>query len=263
MIFAGRHGRMVGDTNGRPISRAQNPSPGCSIFSICAVKTSLCGERSRGRVADTDESCEPRMTKTTHTALVPIEQITQSIVIVRGQRVLLDSQIAALYGVTTKALNQATKRNAERFPADFMFRLIRAEVEALNRSQTATASGGTQADALNRSQTVTGSQKHRDPRFPPFAFTEHGAIMAATILNSPRAVEMSLYVVRAFVKLRELLASNHELARRLDELEARITQQFASHDQAITGILRTIRELMNPPVPKRRGIGFTANFDDI
>jgi hypothetical protein len=181
------------------------------------------------------------MTKTKDTALVPVERITHSILIVRGQRVLLDSELAALYDVTTKALNQAVKRNAERFPEDFMFRLSRAEAEALNRSQS-----------------VTGSQKHRDPRFPPFAFTEHGAIMAATILNSPRAVEMSLYVVRAFVKLRELLVSNQELARRLDDLE----RKLATHDQAITGILKTIRELMNPPEPKRRGIGFTADFDE-
>lgn len=185
------------------------------------------------------------MTKTKDTALVPVERITHSILIVRGQRVLLDSELAALYGVTTKRLNEQVKRNSDRFPEDFMFRLARAEV-----------------DALNRSQFATGSQRHRDPRFPPFAFTEHGAIMAATILNSPRAVEMSLYVVRAFVKLRELLASNQELARRLDELEARITRQFATHDQAITGILKTIRELMNPPEPMRRGIGFTADFGE-
>ena len=180
------------------------------------------------------------MTKTRDTTIVPVERITHSILIVRAQRVLLDSELAALYDVTTKALNQAIKRNAERFPEDFMFRLSRTEAEALNRSQS-----------------VTGSQKHRDPRFPPFAFTEHGAIMAATILNSSRAVEMSLYVVRAFVKLRELLVSNQELARRLDELE----RKLATHDQAITGILKTIRELMNPPEPKRRGIGFTADFD--
>lgn len=185
------------------------------------------------------------MVKNKDAGLVPVERITHSILIVRGQRVLLDSEIAALYGVTTKRLNEQVKRNSDRFPADFMFRLARAEVEVLNRSQIA-----------------TGSQKHRDPRFPPFAFTEHGAIMAATILNSPQAVEMSLYVVRAFVKLRELLASNQELARRLDELEARITRQFATHDQAITGILKTIRELMNPSPPKRRGIGFTADFDE-
>ena len=145
-----------------------------------------------------------------------------------------------LYGVTTKALNQAVKRNAERFPEDFMFRLTQAETETLNRSQI-----------------VTGSQKHRDPRFPSFAFTEHGAIMAATILSSPRAVEMSLYVVRAFVHLRELLASNTALARKLNELEGKLK----NHDEAITAILSAIRELMNPPAPKRRGIGFTADLE--
>jgi hypothetical protein len=117
-------------------------------------------------------------------ALVPIEHITESILLLRGQKVLLDAELAALYGVTTKRLNEQVKRNAERFPEDFLFRLTAAEVEALNRSHFA-----------------TGSQKHRDSRFPPYAFTEHGAIMAATILNSPRAIEMSVYVVRAFVKL--------------------------------------------------------------
>ena len=111
--------------------------------------------------------------------------------------------------------------------------------------------------ARNRSQSVTGSQKHRDPRFPPFAFTEHGAIMAATILSSARAVEMSLYVVRAFVQLRELLVSNAELARRLDQLE----RQLQGHNAAITAILSAIRELMNPPEGKRRGIGFTADVE--
>ncbi len=122
-----------------------------------------------------------------------------------------------------------------------MFRLTRTEVEALNRSQI-----------------VTGSQRHRDPRFPPYAFTEHGAIMAATILNSPRAVEMSLYVVRAFVRLRELLASNTALARKLDELE----RKYKHHDEAITAILSAIRQLTNPPQPKRRGIGFTADLNE-
>ena len=120
-------------------------------------------------------------------ALTRTEDITRAILVLRGHRVILDAELAALYSVPTKALNQAVKRNAERFPDDFMFRLTRAETEALNRSQS-----------------VTGSQKHRDPRLLPFAFTEHGAIMAATVLNSPRAVEMSVYVVRAFVKLREL-----------------------------------------------------------
>jgi hypothetical protein len=151
------------------------------------------------------------------------------------------TDLAALYGVATKVLNQAVKRNAERFPEDFMFRLTRTETEALNRSRF-----------------VTGSQKHRDPRFPPLAFTEHGAIMAATVLNSPRAVEMSVYVVRAFVQLRKLLASNTVLARKLNELEGKLK----NHDEAIVAILSAIRELMNPPPPKRRGIGFTANLDE-
>jgi hypothetical protein len=170
---------------------------------------------------------------------VPVEGITRSILVLRGHKVLLDTELAALYGVPTKAFNQAVKRNAERFPDDFMFRLTRAETEALNRSQF-----------------VTGSQKHRDPRFPPYAFTEHGAIMAASILNSPRAVEMSVYVVRAFVRLRELLASNTALARKLNELE----HKLKNHDEAITAILSAIRELMDPPEPKRRPIGFTADL---
>lgn len=171
--------------------------------------------------------------------LVPVERIAQLIFVLRGQRILRDVELARLYGVPTKALNQAVKRNLERFPDDFVFRLSRQE-----------------ADACDRSQSVTGSQKHRDPRFPPYAFTEHGAIMAATVLNSARAVEMSLYVVRAFVKLREILTSNRRLAQQLTQLE----RKLQTHDKAILGILRAIRELTNPPQPKR-GIGFTADLD--
>jgi len=126
-----------------------------------------------------------------------------------------------------------------------MFRLSRTDVEALNRSQIA-----------------TGSQKHRDPRFPPYAFTEHGAIMVAAILNSPRAVEMSVYVVRAFVQLRELLSSNKELAKRLDQLEARIEKKLTTHDEAIAAMLSAIRELMKPPPTRRRGVGFTADLNE-
>jgi hypothetical protein len=133
------------------------------------------------------------------------------------------------------------KRNRSRFPDDFMFRLTKSETEALNRSQFA-----------------TGSQKHRDPRFPPFAFSEHGAIQAANVLNSARAVDMGIYVVRAFVQLRELLASNTALARKLNELEGKLK----NHDEAITAILSAIRELMNPPAPKRRAIGFTADLTE-
>jgi hypothetical protein len=122
--------------------------------------------------------------------------IAQRILVLRGQRVLLDIDLAALYGVSSKRLNEQVKRNRTRFPEDFVFQLEINELRA------------------NRSQFATGSQKHRDPRFMPFAFTEHGAIMAATVLSSPRAVEMSVYIVRAFVKLREVLASNTELARK-------------------------------------------------
>jgi len=183
--------------------------------------------------------------KLKRTDVVSVEQITQSILVFRGHKVLLDSDLAELYGVPTKALNQAVKRNAERFPEDFMFRL-----------------SGPEAEALNRSQPVTGSQKHRDPRFPPNAFTEHGTMMAAMILNSPRAVEMSVYVVRAFVKLRELLSSNRELARRFAQLETRLDRKLTEHDQQIATILSAIRQLMHPPAPKRRGIGFTADLEE-
>ena len=169
-----------------------------------------------------------------------VELIARAIMVVRGQRVILDAELAALYGVTTKALNQAVKRNVERFPKDFLMRLTRDELGVLNQSQS-----------------VTGSQRHRDPRFPPFVFTEHGAIMAASILSSPRAVEMSVYVVRAFVQLRALLASNAELARRLDELE----RMLQGHDAAIAAILSAIRGLMKTPEPKRRAIGFTADVE--
>jgi hypothetical protein len=171
------------------------------------------------------------------------EQIASAILVLRGHRVLLDADLAALYGVTTKRLNEQVKRNAARFPGDFIFHLTPAETVALNRSQNA-----------------TGSQKHRDPRFAPYAFTEHGAIMVATILSSRRAVEMSVYVVRAFVQLRDMLASNRELARRFAQLETRLDKKLTSHDEAIAAILSAIRQLMHPPVPKRRPIGFTADL---
>ncbi len=176
-------------------------------------------------------------------ALVPVEDITRTILVLRGHRVLLDSELARIYGVETRVLNQAVKRNAERFPEDFRFQLTASEAAA-SRSQSVTLNPG-------RGQNI---------KFLPYAFTEHGAIMAATVLNSPRAVEMSIYVVRAFVQLRELLSSNKELAKRLDQLEARIEKKLATHDDAIAAMLSAIRELMNPPAPKRRGIGFTADI---
>jgi hypothetical protein len=147
---------------------------------------------------------------------------------------MIDADLAALYGVPTKRLNEQVRRNRERFPEDFMFQLMSAEVEALNRSQFA-----------------TGSQRHRDPRFAPYAFTEHGALMAASVLNTIRAVEVSLYVVRAFVQLREALATHKDLTRRLDALEAKYDRQFKV-------VFDAIRELMTPPEPKRRPIGFVT-----
>jgi hypothetical protein len=170
---------------------------------------------------------------------VPIERIENRILLVRGHKVLFDADLAALYGVSTKRFNEQVRRNAARFPEDFMFRLSAEEWNSL-RSQFATLKAG-------RGQ-------HR--KYLPIAFTEHGAIMAAAILNSPRATEVSVYVVRAFVRLRELLASNKELARRLDQLEKRL----GSHDQAIAGLVNTIRSLLTPPEPARkRRIGFVQN----
>ena len=170
---------------------------------------------------------------------MPLERIEGRILLIRGQKVMIDADLADLYGVPTKRLNEQVKRNAQRFPENFVFWLTTEEVEALNRSQFA-----------------TGTQKHRDPRFPPLAFTEHGTIMAANVLNSSRAMEMSVYGVRAFVRLRALIASNKELAQRLDELELRLGQQLHSYDQAIAGIIDSIRQLMAPPEPpKKRPIG--------
>ena len=170
---------------------------------------------------------------------VSASDITGAIFVIRGTRVLLNNELASLYSVTIKALNQAVKRNAGRFPKDFMFRLNQAEAESINRSQI-----------------VTGSQRHRDARFPPAAFTEHGAIMAAAVLNSARAVDTSVLVVRAFVQMRALLVSNAALARKVDELD----RKYGQHDKAITVILTTIGDLTNPPPPKRRGIGFNADL---
>jgi hypothetical protein len=177
------------------------------------------------------------------TAVSNVEQITRSIFVLRGQRVILDRDLGTIYGVSTGRLNEAVKRHAGRFPADFMFQVTAQELENL-RSQFATSSWGGR-------------------RYRPFVFTEHGAIQAANVLNSPRAVAMGVHVVRAFVQLRELLASNKELAHRFAQLETRLDKKLTDHDEAIAAILSAIRQLMNPPVPRRRPIGFTANFDDM
>lgn len=178
-----------------------------------------------------------------------VDAIAGSILTLRGQRVILDADLAALYGAPTKRLNEQVKRNVERFPADFMFRLSAEEIEALNRSQIA-----------------TGSQKHRDPRFAPFAFTEHGAMMAGFMLNSPHAVEVSIYVVRAFVRLRETLATHREFAAKLDTLEQKTELLSLQHDTfagntraQLKQVFEALRQLAAPPAePPRRPIGFVT-----
>lgn len=163
-------------------------------------------------------------------SLVPMERIERAIFLIRGQKVMLDADLAELYGVLTKVLNQAVKRNKERFPVDFMFQLTKEE----------------------KDEVVTNCDHLKRLKFSPtlpHAFTEHGAIMLATILNSPVAVQSSIQVVRAFVRLRQMLASNAELARKLDSLERKYDAQFKV-------VFDAIRQLMTPPEPKRKRIGF-------
>ncbi len=175
----------------------------------------------------------------------PIRQaaavIPQRIVTFRGQKVILDADLAALYGVPVKRLNEQVKRNISRFPEDFMFRLTAAELKTES------------APAGNRSQFATGSSKHRDPRFPPYAFTEHGAIMAATVLNSPRAVEMSVFIVRAFVRMRQALLARNAIEKRLDVIE----KTLLVHDSGLRDLYDKLRPLLLPPPdPPRKAIGF-------
>jgi len=163
--------------------------------------------------------------------VVPIES---RITILRHQKVILDTALAELYGVPVKRLNQQVNRNRERFPSDFMFQLTAREFAAL------------------RLQFATSKIGRGGRRSLPYAFTEHGAIMAATVLNSDQAVEMSVFVVRAFVRLRQMLAANREFADRIKELEERLE----THDGTIQEIINAIRKLMNPPPSRRSKIGF-------
>lgn len=173
-----------------------------------------------------------------------------AVILLRGEKVLFDSDLADFYGVTTKALNQAVKRNRGRFPNDFMFRLTTDETARLNRSQSVTGSQKTL-----RSQTVTSKSEARGGRrYLPLAFTEQGVAMLSSVLRSERAVQVNIEIMRAFVRLRQILAINADLARRLDELERRV----GGHDEEFVHVLRAIRQLMEPPAtpPKRRRIGF-------
>lgn len=161
----------------------------------------------------------------------------------RGRSVLLDADLAELYGVPTKRLNEQVKRNRARFPEDFAFRLQPEEVEGLNRSQFA-----------------TGSKRHRDPKVLPWAFTEHGALAAAFVVNSPRAVAVGQVVVRALVTLRQLAASHEELGRRLAALET----QVGAHDEDLRQICTALQRLLEAPDPDetRRQIGFRPADED-
>ncbi len=165
--------------------------------------------------------------------LVPIDRIESSILLIRGQKVILDADLATLYGVTTKRLNEQVQRNISRFPPDFMFRLT----------------------AREKTEVVANCDHLQKLKFSPVlprAFTEHGAIMVASVLNTPRAIEVSVYVVRAFVRLREVVATHRKLAQKLAELE----RKLESHDDHIRTLLDAIRELMASPAPQRRRVGF-------
>ena len=181
------------------------------------------------------------------------EDIREMIYTIRGQRVIMDFDLATIYGVPTKRLNEQVKRNRKRFPNDFRFQLNSKEwshlISKLAISQ----------EQVDRSQFATGSQTHRDPRFRPYAFTEHGAVMAANILHSDRAVQMSIFVVRAFVKMRGLLGDSRELARRLAVLEKELKERLDVHEVAIVSILQRVMDLIDPPSfphPPHKPIGF-------
>src|ERR1700722_7600960 len=170
------------------------------------------------------------------TAIVLARKVDSKILVLRGQRVILDVELAELYGVPVKRLNQQIKRNARRFPSDFAFRLSKAEQEDLWW------------------QIATSSSNYGGRRYLPNAFTEHGAIMAATVLNSKRAIEMSIFVVRAFARMREMLTANQQIRFKLAELE----QRLEGHDADIQGLVEAIHDLMAPPSGNSRRIGFEA-----
>jgi hypothetical protein len=166
------------------------------------------------------------------TTLAPVERVQKTILFIRSEKVILDADLAALYGVSTKRLNEQVKRNRSRFPDDFMFQLTSEE----------------------KADVVANCDHLRRLKFSPnlpYAFTEHGTIMAANVLNSERAVQASVEVVRAFVRLRQMLASNAELSRRFDELESKYDRKFRF-------VFDAIRQLMSPPLPRRKQIGFRS-----
>ncbi len=169
-------------------------------------------------------------------AIVVAKKVDSKIFVLRGQRVILDTDLAELYGVQVRHLNQQVKRNAKRFPPAFRFQLTPHELKLL------------------RSQNVISTAGHGGTRYLPYAFTEHGAIMAATVLNSERAIEMSVFVVLAFVRMRRAIAGNRHILTKLSELERRLE----THDSEIQALMDALRELMSPEEPTRTRIGFEA-----
>jgi hypothetical protein len=170
-------------------------------------------------------------------ALIPVEVIERKIYLIRGHKVMLDSDLAELYGVSTKRLNEQVRRNDKRFPEDFMLQLSPEEAESL-RSQNATLK--------------TGRGQHR--KYLPYAFTEQGVAMLSSVLNSDRAIEVNIQIMRTFVKLREMIASHKDLAKRLDELEKKYDKQFSI-------VFEAIRQLMIPPERKPKKIGFLRDSE--
>lgn len=194
---------------------------------------------------------ERKLLKKKRKHLIPGAHIDSLIHTIRGEKIILDSDLAAIYEVTAKRLNEQFGRNRKRFPNDFCFQLTQEEWKTIKaiRSQNAT---------LNK-----GRGKHR--KYLPHAFTEHGAIMAANVLNSPRAIQMSVFVVRAFVKMRQTMTANKALLEKLEELEKKLTKRLDAHEQGIVYVLSELRKLMEPPqLPelKRRRIGFQRDEEE-
>jgi hypothetical protein len=201
----------------------------------------------RFNIANCDVKNRAERDKTGMSNLIQYDDIGSLIRTIRGQRVILDSDLARIYGTPTKILNKAVKRNLERFPDDFIFQLNLDELENL-KFQFGTSSS------------------HGGRRKLPYAFTENGAIMAANVLNSPEAVRMSVFVVRAFVQMRDLLGGTKELARQLADLEKKLTARLDVHESVIVNVLRRVMEILDPPPlppePPKRQIGFHVRPED-
>jgi hypothetical protein len=185
--------------------------------------------------------------------LLSVERLDPLIFEIRGHRVLLDADLARLYGVTTKRFNEAFQRNRRRFPDDFAFQLTPAEYDDLRSQFAISSSQAFDSLGTNRSQFATGSSLHRNLSFRPWAFTEHGALMAANVLRSERAVQMSVFIVRAFIRLREQVAANTGVVVRLAEIDRKLLQ----HDVALLDLYQKLEPLLQPPAdPPKRRIGF-------